>query len=272
MLTKVRAIWIDGFLNRSLTEELRIELKLVDRPDLLNLPLNAIVQELEQQPRALPLGTPIIKVFHQVGGELLILGAPGAGKTTLLLELLRDLLQRAESDEAHPLPIIFPLSTWATERKPLKEWLVEQLNVIYDVPRKVGQGWMAENEVLPLLDGLDEVAAEHRDACIEAINKYQQDVGGLGPTVVVSRIADYEGLKGRLRLKGAVLVEPLTRPQVEHYLALVGEPVRAVRELVETDTDVSDLLDSPLMLNVISLAFRNTSPITIQSAGTAKER
>jgi hypothetical protein len=33
MITKVRAIWIDGFLNKSLTDELRIELNLTDRPD-----------------------------------------------------------------------------------------------------------------------------------------------------------------------------------------------------------------------------------------------
>ena len=45
--------------------------------------------------------------------SLLILGAPGSGKTTLLLELARDLLTRATHDPTHPIPVVFPLSTWA---------------------------------------------------------------------------------------------------------------------------------------------------------------
>ena len=31
------------------------------------------------------------------------------------------------------------------------------------------QRWVAEEEILPLLDGLDEVAQEQRQACVEAI-------------------------------------------------------------------------------------------------------
>ena len=70
---------------------------------------------------------------------LLILGAPGrAGKTTLLLELARDLLtRRAGDDPTHPIPVVFPLSTWSETRKPLDQWLVDELNLRYDAfPRK----------------------------------------------------------------------------------------------------------------------------------------
>lgn len=272
MLAKVRNIWIDGFLHKSLTDALRIELNLVDRPDVVDIPLNALYQEWGQAPEPLPAGTGIVEVFDQAGGELLILGAPGAGKTTLLLELLRDLLTRAERDEAHPIPIIFPLSTWAAERKPFKDWLVEQLNVIYDVPRKIGQGWVTESEVLTLLDGLDEVAAEHRDACVEAINRYRQEVGGLVPTAVASRVLDYEALKRRLRLKGAVLVELLTRQQVKAYLEQVGEPLKGVRELVEADHEVMEIIDSPLMLSVVTLSFQNAPVEALRVGGTVEER
>src|SRR5581483_3002802 len=101
-----------------------------------------------------------------------ILGAPGAGKTTLLLELARDLIARAEQDERHPIPVVFNLASWATKRQPLREWLVEELNTKYDVPRKLAQAWIGADVVSPLLDGLDEVAAEHRSNCVEAINTY----------------------------------------------------------------------------------------------------
>src|SRR6266508_5472612 len=104
MLMKVKSIWIDGLLHQSLAKELRIALDLTEQPDVVDLPLNALVQELRHSPRALPAGTPIINVFEQMGGALLILGAPGAGKTTLLLELTRDLITRAEQEESHPIP------------------------------------------------------------------------------------------------------------------------------------------------------------------------
>src|SRR3954471_24377863 len=98
---------------------------------------------------------------------MLILGAPGAGKTTLLMELTRDLLDRAGIDTSHPIPAVFHLSSWAVERRPLADWLTDELNKRYYVPKKLARTWIDADRVLPLLDGLDEVASEQRAACIE---------------------------------------------------------------------------------------------------------
>jgi len=115
----------------------------------------------------------IVKVFDAME-QLLILGAPGSGKTTLLLELARDLLDRAARDPTHPIPVVFPLSTWAESRRPLAEWLVEELYQRYVVHRKIGQAWVEADQILPLLDGLDEVKPAHRAACVEAINAFRK--------------------------------------------------------------------------------------------------
>lgn len=45
-----------------------------------------------------------------------------------------------------------------------------------------------------------------------------------------------------------------------------------MRELVETDPEVMELLDSPLMLSIVILAFRDTSPETLRAEGTVEER
>ena len=90
----------------------------------------------------------------------------------MLLELTRDLLQRARDDESHPIPVVFPLSTWAATRRPLADWLVDELTERYEVARKIGTPWIDGDKILPLLDGLDEVAAEHRVACVDAINAF----------------------------------------------------------------------------------------------------
>jgi predicted NACHT family NTPase len=213
MLKRVRQDWIDGVLNQSLYSVARIELGLVSKENSVERPSNALLQVLDQSPTALPPGTIITKLFDEHGGALLILGAPGTGKTTLLLELAQGLLERAERDENCPIPVIFNLSSWALRRQPFAEWLVSELNERSDVPKKIAQRWVESELVLPLLDGLDEVAPNHRRECAQAINNFRRD-HGLLPIAVCSRIADYEALATKLRLRHAVLVEPLTRGQV----------------------------------------------------------
>src|SRR6266567_3347087 len=137
-----------------------------------------------------PQGLVFTQVYDDAEGELLILGAPGSGKTTLLLELARDLLARAQANEQYPMPVVFNLSSWAMKQQPLVDWLVEELNTKYQVPRKLAQALLPADQILPLLDGLDEVAPTARTACIEAINTYRQE-HALFPLVVCSRQADY---------------------------------------------------------------------------------
>jgi DNA polymerase III delta prime subunit len=271
MLAKVKAIWVAGLLDKSLAKETRIALGLTEQPDAVDISLKKLVQELNHLPHDLPASTPIIDVFTAMGGALLVLGAPGAGKTTLLLELARDLIGRAESDENHPIPVVFNLSSWATERPPLKEWLVEELNQRYDVPKKTAQGWVDTDAILPLLDGLDEVAVEHRSACVEAINVYRQ-ARGFVPLAVCSRMEDYQALTVKLRLQGAALVQPLTQQQIGDYLEQAGERLAGVRATLQADRELAELLVTPLMLSIVVLAYAGKTPAELQPTGMIDER
>lgn len=192
MIKKVRAIWVDGLLKNSLTDTVRIELGLTDRPDAVQLPLNAQYQELRREPRDLPAGTSITDVFDASGGSLLILGAPGAGKTTLLLELCRDLLDRAESDETQPIPVVFNLSSWGERRERLDGWMIAELKHKYEVPTSTAQQWISEDLLTPLLDGLDEVAVTDRGDCATIIDTYC--AAHLSAIAVCSRLGDYEAM------------------------------------------------------------------------------
>ena len=81
-------------------------------------PMDLLVRRPDEVERPLPPGTQVVDVFDDMDQALLILGEPGSGKTTLLLELARDLLDRAMQDPTHPIPVVFPLSTWAESRRP----------------------------------------------------------------------------------------------------------------------------------------------------------
>ena len=271
MIEKVWAIWITGVLQPSLPRTFCLDLGLTERPAMVTRTLDLYVQRPDLADQVQAPGTRLIDVFDRLDRALLILGAPGAGKTTLLLTLARDLLIRAAQDPEQPIPVVFPLSSWATQRRPLADWLVDALNEQYDVPRKTGQAWVETDQILPLLDGLDEVAPEHRAACVEAINTFRQD-HGLLPLVVCSRVADYEALGTRLRLQGALVVQPLTRAQVDSYLTQVGQPLAAVREALQEDPTLWELLDTPLMLTIVTLAYAGQPVGALRTHGTPDER
>ncbi len=166
-LRRVHAFWIEGVLEHSLQGAALIALGLQEQLDALANPWHLVLQHPDTAPRSFPLGTRIPEVYDAANGQLLILGAPGSGKTTLVLELARDLLARAEQDAQQQMPVIFTLSSWAAKQQPLAEWMIEELINKYQVPRQLAHVWVETDQILPLLDGLDEVATENRTKCIE---------------------------------------------------------------------------------------------------------
>ena len=255
MIDGVRQFWIKGVLEKSLYNAVRIELGMSEYVGMVDNPWNTVLKLPDMPDESLPDETSILYVFDQLQGKVLILGDPGSGKTTTLLTLARDLLSRAEHDEAHPIPVVFNLSTWAENKKPLAQWLVDELNLKYQIPRKVGKEWIASDTVLPLLDGLDEVAANVRNECVTVINDYRSEHGFVD-VVVCSRIVDYEALTNRLRLNGAIVIQPLQRDQVDSYLMQAGHGLDGVRQVLEDDEKLQQLTTSPLMLNILTLAYR----------------
>jgi hypothetical protein len=186
-----------------------------------------------------------------------------------LLELARALLVQARQDESHPIPVVFSLSSWATRRSSLSEWLAAELHDRYQVPLPLATSWIQTDQVLPLLDGLDEVATPYRAGCVEAINTYRR-THGLLPTVVSSRQTDYRALSTRLLLRTAVVVQPLTPGQIESYLTSGGERLEALREMLSTDADLRALASTPLMLNVLTAAYQGTTRQEIDTTGSPR--
>jgi TIR domain/NACHT domain len=271
MIEKVWTIWIRGFLEQSLFHETRVVLGLSERPDAVARPLDLLVRRPDASERPLPRGISILELFDTMDRSLVILGAPGSGKTTLLLELARSLLSIAKDDPAHPIPVVFPLSTWSQSGKPLSEWLSDELNLRYGVPRNVANDWIKNDAVLPLLDGLDEVTITQRVACVESINAFRQSHGFL-PVAVTSRTSDYEGLIEPLRLQGAVLVRPLTHEQVEAYLADLGVAGDRARSALHDDSSLWELLDTPLLLNMVAVVYSTQPEGPPQISVTTAER
>lgn len=271
MLKQVRSVWIQGLLEQALKQMVPVAPGLQEQPDAVANPWQLALQELSSTALLLPAGLSIIQVYDQAEGELLILGEAGAGKTILLLQLARALLERAEADENHPLPVVFHLSSWSERRRPLKEWLAEELTTKYHVPRRLATSWLATDQILPLLDGLDEVPLAYLGACIQMINAYRNE-HGLVPTVVCCRTASYQSQNVRLQLRIAVAVQPLTFQQIDEYLSQEGERWDGLRMAMRADPTLQELATSPLMLSIMVQAYHEDSIIALQAVTSFEAR
>jgi hypothetical protein len=270
MIQRVRNDWIGGVLKHSLYNRARIDLRLNFEPKAVANP-RLMLHRLEEEPEELPPGTRLRPVFDGSAGGLLILGDPGAGKTTLLLELARDLLDRAERERDFPIPVIFNLSSWKLQKDGLESWLVKQLNDAYEVPRHTADEWIKRDQILPLLDGLDEVPADRRRECLEAINSFRGR-HGLVPLVIASRSTDYDALHVRLRLPAAVVIQPLMDEDVRRFLS---EPIPVFKRLlriVESDAQLAEVLRSPLMLSIAILVYQAEDVPQADAAQSTEER
>jgi len=258
LLDKVKQSWL-SLLERSLINQARLELGLEQRFDAL-----ALDYETPEHPRQpLPKGTKVSEKFFDrlgVGRTLLILGAPGSGKTTTLLELARDLSDRVEQEGYSPLPVVLNLSSWAAKQENLDQWILQELgNSPYSVPKKLAKDWLKEEQLILFLDGLDEVKSEARNACVTAINQFKQTYGQTD-IIVCSRTTDYENLTNRLQFQAAIFIQPLTPTQIEDYLNQSGNSLAGVKQALQTDTVLQELVQAPLMLSIIALAYESFPP------------
>ena len=254
LLEKVKQFWIEGVLDRSVPVKPPLDLDKEVLPDVVENPWEKVIGLPDTASQLLQSNKKILDVFDEMGRAVLILGVPGSGKTITLLELARDLIARAESDPSQPLPVVVNLSTWNKPRESLFDWLVDEIRDKYKIPAKFTHTWLEDNRLLLLLDGLDEVNAVNRSACVEAINSFVRDYG-LPGVVVTSRLEEYSQLSVRLELHGAILLKPLTDTQISTYLARAGSELAALQATLQDDPVLRDQARFPLMLSIMSMAY-----------------
>jgi hypothetical protein len=219
-------------------------------------------------------GGDMVEVLARVPtGRLVILGEPGAGKTMLMVRLVLDLLaRRAASGQ---VPILASLTSWNPADQDLREWLCAQL--IVDHPALAtrspsgGQGptqaaaLLASGLVIPILDGLDELAPSLRSTAIARIN---DSLRPGEPMVVASRTEEFmkairppTGREITLLGAAAVQLRPLDVDAVRSYLSAdaAGPAAKArwepVFKLLGTEAPVGQVLATPLMVGLARATY-----------------
>ncbi|HEY0768783.1 MAG TPA: TIR domain-containing protein [Sphingobacteriaceae bacterium] len=242
-------------LNNTLHDNIVVTLNIDYEPNLVRSPWTEVVPQAHHPFHSSVSNKTILDIFDDAGQKLLILGAAGVGKTTILCELTVALIARARQDETHAIPMMFNLASWGKKRLPLDQWLLSQMNLVYGVPKAIGVKLLRTNNILLLLDGLDEVKTEYRTDCVNTINEFRQDHGLLS-IAVCSRKEEYQLLDMQLHLNSTIVIQQLTKEQVDACLETGGEQLAGVRTVFHHNHVLQELMTTPLMLSIVTTAYR----------------
>ena len=254
ILLKAVSDEVTSRLSQSLHNAVLINLDKQVQPQQVKRPWDAEIKigALPSQP--LPPETKILDVFERsdIQGKVLILGDPGSGKTTTLLDLAQGLVERAIADPTAPIPVIFTLSSWKDPKQLMKDWLIAELKSKYGVRIDIGKKWIEDKQLLPLLDGLDEVKPEHQESCVNAINRLLASDDRPSDLGVCSRREEYENYQVRLHLNGAIRLQALTDGQIQQYFHTLKQP--QLWQTMQLDAALLELIRTPLFLGIVGLS------------------
>jgi len=198
--------------------------------------------------------------FVYYDGRMLLLGAPGAGKTTTLFQVARDAILLRKQDPTQPLPILNLIREWHPKKyASLSDWLEDS----YGSPANVKQ-LLAEGRALLILDGLDEVGEKYKD---EATKKdcdprllFMEQIPANNRVLISCRAKDYQQIGAKIRLRGAVALQPLDDAQLRIYLRRLPK----LLSVLTVDRELREVLKTPLLLTLFAEAYQEMDAKELQ--------
>ncbi|WP_036375480.1 NACHT domain-containing NTPase [Micromonospora sp. ATCC 39149] len=190
--------------------------------------------------------------------RLVLLGNGGSGKTSLALLVADRLLVTGSG----PVPVVLSLSSWDPTDEDLLEWILRRIctdfagfaNVAAYGSTAASQ-LLLDGELLPVLDGLDEVPSAVRPKAYRQLRDLPERI----PLLLTCRSKEFGDLK--LHAGTPILeIQPLAPAAALDYLAGQDERWRPLSRRIEDGEDIGALagvLSTPLMVFLALRVFRS---------------
>ena len=205
--------------------------------------------------------------FSLTRQRLLILGEPGSGKSVCALEIAWDTISTALASTEPRVAIPLRVARWdpVADRNFMK-WICTEVDRLY--PRQSPQtdelpteGLVLSGQIIPILEGIDEVSPLSVKALFEAINEAMAPHGAF---IATCRSSAYEAAQGagavQLTETMVIRLEPLNVAELQTILGSSGSDDRwaPVYDKVETEplSPVALTVTRPLFAWLASIVYK----------------
>jgi Cdc6-like AAA superfamily ATPase len=170
--------------------------------------------------------------------NVIILGDGGTGKTTLI----HDFISRTDSNSVEKdVPVFLSLSKWSGGN--FEEWIAFEIGEHYGIKSRIAEKLIKEGEILPCLDGLDEVPYLQRPALVYQIQEYAKS----SSVIFSCRQIEFQSLPNEFKMEFAICeLLPLALDTMKTCLGEFFNDV-ATQKLVN-----QEFIKTPLLLNVVA--------------------
>lgn len=240
LATRLEADWSEEAVQREVTRPapLRVAWCSTGRPaasrkavlddplggDWWEVPLRGLT-DVPSSGQSATINQQIVKAFRQLPRRhMMVLGGPGGGKSAFAILLTLGLIRTRSDDE--PVPVLLPINEWDPV-EPIDVFVSRRLAEDYEkvlgrygTPRQVADRLVTAKQILPVLDGLDELRASAIGSALDALDRYASTDR---PLVVTCRSREYEQIVTRtgtvLATAAVVELESVTIDAMIDYLS-----------------------------------------------------
>lgn len=214
--------------------------------------------------------------------QLIVVGEPGAGKSVLATMLTEQLLQDLKSGD--PVPLLIGISSWDPHKESVTGIIARRLTEEFGISEEAAQKLASEPRVMPdgtmtywvmpILDGLDEVAPASQHLALTTIDAF---AASNRPIVVTCRTREYlraESEAGVVSHAAVVQMLPLHPEDIVEFLPGPSDKSQAswipITDEIQANPNglLAKTLSSPLLAGLAKDGFDGREPSTILAART----